>query len=402
VSPARSDAGRLLDAFARGTLLPPSADEPNTVELARAMAWLCGVDGLELSQNAHRIADAIGRYENYVFVLIDGLGMNLIQRQSPGSFLRAHVAMELRAVFPSSTAPALTSIATGCWPAEHAIPGWWTYLPDRGITATVLPFIEKYTKRNAREFGVTPESTFPMPVLESRMSRATYRVAPKTIAGSVYTRYSSSGADAYGYERLSDAVDAIDAYVSGATTPTYTYFYIPHVDAIEHTRGPSHAEVELALRQVSLRLEVLAQRLARRARIVATADHGVIEVPRQKQVHLRDNDPLLDLLERPPSCEPRCPAFHVREGARSAFEAMFRERWGGDWMLLTVDEAERLQLLGPNRLSEETRRRLGDYVAVSDAANESSALYHRLDTDTMIGFHGGLHPDEMRIPLIVA
>jgi hypothetical protein len=123
VSPARSDAGRLLDAFARGTLLPPSADEPNTVELARAMAWLCGVDGLELSQNAHRIADAIGRYENYVFVLIDGLGMNLIQRQSPGSFLRAHVAMELRAVFPSSTAPALTSIATGCWPAEHAIRG---------------------------------------------------------------------------------------------------------------------------------------------------------------------------------------------------------------------------------------------------------------------------------------
>src|SRR3990172_3184585 len=124
------DLERVLGWFESGALLHPSAEAPNTVDLSRALASLAGVGGLEMSPAALQLAELIGEAGHYVFVLVDGLGMNLIEEQPTGAFLRNHLALELRAVFPATTAAALTSLATGLWPAEHAVPAWWTYLPE--------------------------------------------------------------------------------------------------------------------------------------------------------------------------------------------------------------------------------------------------------------------------------
>ena len=136
-----SDVPRLLAAFEEGLLVRPDAEVANTVDLARAVGTLCGVEGLEPGTNGRRIAEIIGEHAHVVFVMVDGLGMNLVEREAPDEFFRSHTVMELRSVFPSSTAPALTSLATGLWPAEHAVPGWYTYLPAYGLTATILPFV---------------------------------------------------------------------------------------------------------------------------------------------------------------------------------------------------------------------------------------------------------------------
>ena len=139
-----SDAERLLGWFASGELLRPEAAVPNLVDLALALAHLCGAGGVTLTANAESMAAAIGESDHYVMVLLDGFGMHLVDRLHADDPLRAALAMELRTVFPSSTAPALTSIATGLWPAEHAVPGWWTHIPDAGLTATILPFAERF------------------------------------------------------------------------------------------------------------------------------------------------------------------------------------------------------------------------------------------------------------------
>ena len=142
-----SDIDRLLGWFGDGSLVRPDAALPGTVHLSRALASLAGASGIEIEPPVARIAAAIGEAEHYVLVLVDGLGMNLIDELPDSSFLRRHVAMELQSVFPSSTAPALTALFTGCWPSEHAVTGWWTYLPDAGITSTILPFIERFSER---------------------------------------------------------------------------------------------------------------------------------------------------------------------------------------------------------------------------------------------------------------
>lgn len=392
-----SDVPRLLEAFAHGSLVRPDAAIPNTVDLARALASLCGVQGPECGTSAQGIADVIGEHAHIVFVLIDGLGMNLVEREAPDEFFRAHTVMELRSVFPSSTAPALTSIATGLWPAEHAVPGWWTYLPTYGLTATILPFVERFSKKDATMYGVTPDVAFPGAALGPRMARAQLRVMPKRIDGSVYSRYSSGDAPSFGYASLRAGVEAACAFIARGTGPTLTYLYAPFVDTAEHEHGIDSKAVGRALRLVRSRVEMLAERLQGRARIVLTADHGQIDVPAGQQTQLRDDDPLLRLLRVPPSCEPRTPAFHVAPGKHAEFERMFRERFGEQFALLTIDEADELRLFGSGPMSDETRRRLGDYVGIALRPNTVS-----LPVETpMIGFHGGLMADEVRVPLVV-
>ena len=89
-----SDIDRLLRWFEEGALVRPAADAPNSVDLSLALASLAGAPDVALTRGAAAIAKAIGPAEHYIFVLVDGLGMNLLE-SAPESFIGSHVAMEL-------------------------------------------------------------------------------------------------------------------------------------------------------------------------------------------------------------------------------------------------------------------------------------------------------------------
>jgi hypothetical protein len=395
-----TDAGRLQALFDIGTLLHPLSETPGPVDLARALASRCGVDLLPRSPQADRVLAALPASDHYVFVIIDGLGMNVVESLSEDAFLRHHLRMELRTVYPSSTAPTLTSYATGTWPGTHAVPGWWTYLPDAGLTSTILPFILRSSEESLRG-RVDPRAAYPHDVLMPMMQRETRVVTTQAIANGVSSTYFSGGAQSIGYERLDDAVHSIVMRVGRDARPSYTYFYVPFVDAAEHAHGVRSPEVRRTLRHVQRSIERLAEQLEGRAIVVVTADHGLIDVPQESRQWIMRDDPLMRLLSVPPSCEPRCVAFHVREGELERFAEEFRERFGAEFALLSLDEADELRLFGPDGIAPETRRRLGDYIAVP--YGEATMVYEPdHDLRKMVGFHGGLTPDEMRTPLIIA
>jgi hypothetical protein len=393
-----SDVARLLAWFESGALVRPDPGLPNTVDLARAMASLCGAPGVALSASARSVADAIHSADHIVFVMADGLGMNLVERLPAGSFLRAHVAMELRAVFPSSTAPAITSLATGCWPAEHAVPAWFTYLPDRDVIATILPYIERFSKRPLADLGIDVRRALPLPSWLPEFKHQPLCYMPAFITNSVYSNYFSGGRPQVPYEHLSSAVDAIATRIEQAGSPTYAYLYVPFIDTAEHVHGPLAKQVRRVLSAVERDVARLTARLSGRARIIVTADHGLTHVEEHAAHEIHDGDPLLDFLRLPPSGEPRVPSFYAHDGSTGAFAEAFRRRFGGTHALLTIDEVDELRLLGPEPLAPETRRRLGDFMAISATAD---AIVYKPD-DAMLGYHGGLLPDEMRIPLILA
>ena len=73
----------LEDLFAAATLVRPSDQQPNLVHLMRALASLAGVRDLEGPQPVGQLMDLIGPAEHLVFVLLDGLGMNIVRRLPP-------------------------------------------------------------------------------------------------------------------------------------------------------------------------------------------------------------------------------------------------------------------------------------------------------------------------------
>ncbi len=401
--PRHDDAARVERAFASGTLLHPvDSVTPNIVDLAQAMASLAGARAIHpMPGHVAALRDLIGEAEHYVFVLIDGLGTHMIDQLPVESFLRSHVVQEIRTVYPSSTAPALTSLTTGCWPSEHAIPGWWTYLPDAALTATILPFSERFSDARAQHLGADPAYAFPRRSWMADIERGVAIVQPRKIAGSVYSRYFAGGHRQLGYDTLTQAAALIASRISAAAGPTYTYWYISLVDTISHKHGPNSPRTLAGARRVDRRIAEAAGAVGGRARIVVTADHGQIECAPSNHITWTRETPLARLLTIPPSAEPRAPAFHVAGDAHDHFAAMFREQHGERFALLTIDEAESLQLFGHTPMTDEMRRRLGHFVGV--ALGPWAVLYEPPPELAAIeGMHGGMAPDEMRIPLILA
>lgn len=390
--------------FAEGTLLRPDPAETNSVDLALALAALSGAP-VPRTDGADRIARRIGETDHLVFVLVDGLGLEVVESLPEESFLARHLAMPLRSVFPSATASALTSLATGLWPNRHGVPGWWTYLPDHDLTVTALPFVERWSGDSVAERGVAAADLFRAATLLPCYRRDAASFLPAPIADSAYSRYVRGPTRTEPYDTLAAGIDAILERVRSSPQPTYSYLYLSSVDALSHAFGPRSPEVrEHLLEIVDPQLGRLAQGLDGRARMVLSADHGLLEVPPEHKHLLLRDDPLVALLRAPPSGEPRAPLLHARPGEADRVRAMFEERFEHAFALLTADEAAELELFGPGPFTASARERVGDFVALSSGPDV--LLYRHGDepsgTEKLIGYHGGLLPPEVRIPLVVA
>ena len=399
-----SDLDRLREAFERGTRIRPDATEPNFIDLVRAVAALAGVDQLERSPNSRAMSDAIGEPEHIVFVLADGLGTHFIEDElGAGSWIARHLVQPIRSVYPSTTSAAITSLATGRWPGTHSIVGWWNYLPQLGEPAVILPFLRLSDGVPLQECSdLTAADVIGHPALVSQMTRDTAVVQPRAIINSAYSTYLGAGARRIAYDNLSEAVGAIATLVRDAPRPTYTYWYVPHVDHQAHEHGCTSSEVRAALLEVDASVAALAGRLqGASARIVLTADHGHLDA--SARIPLAGDDPLCDHLRAAPSGDMRLSFFHVRRGEHEAFEGEFRSRFGDHFVLITTEELDELRLLGPDPLSDETRRRVGDYAAVS---LDASVLRYTggFDGDNFMhqrSHHSGLSSREMTVPMVV-
>ena len=141
-----SDVPELLAAFESNALLRPRFDVPNIVDFSKAVFNWAAIPNLDIGENANRIGETFTDAQQLVIVIVDGLGMNFINKLEPTSFLRRHLRMELQTVFPSTTSSAFTSLATATWPNRHSIIGWDMYLDEVDAEA-IRMFVEEYQDR---------------------------------------------------------------------------------------------------------------------------------------------------------------------------------------------------------------------------------------------------------------
>src|SRR3954451_19604593 len=136
---------RIEACFEEGLLVRPSDGRMNLLHVVRAIATLTGAAGFRASPRVAEAMDFIGDAQHIVFVLIDGLGFDNVRNLPRDSFIQTHLRGQITAGCPSTTACALTSIATAEYPNQHGVTGWFTYLPEFELTATVLPFHERFS-----------------------------------------------------------------------------------------------------------------------------------------------------------------------------------------------------------------------------------------------------------------
>ena len=398
-----SDLERLLEKFERGVLLRPDPELPNIVDLARALGWLAGAACVEPTPGMVKLASLVGPNDHLIFVLADGLGLNLLDASPEPTFLSTHVVLELRSIFPSTTAAALTTFATGAWPNQHGVTGQWTHLSEIGGAAALLPFAARSGGRSLGQLGVTVDQAFPLTPLLSKMSRDVLALFPARLVNSVTSIYFSGSQPRVGYETLAQAADVILARLASAQAPTYTYLYTPWIDSETHFLGTRHAGVRAVLNELNRIVERLAAAIGSNTRIVLSADHGLLDASVTARQWIRPSDDVFGTLRYPPSGDDRVLYFHLRDGVEDRLRQKLKAQYGDRFFLLSVAEAEAQQLFGPGPISSRVRDRFGDFVLISSGVDvieyvPGSRIGRRVDLNA---YHSGLSPSEMRVPLVI-
>jgi len=181
--------------------------------------------------------------------------------------------------------------------------------------------------------------------------------------------------------------------------PVFIGAYWDGIDAIGHLYGPTKEELAAELRQLSFSLEEFLNRLSPRAAhdalLLITADHGQVEVQQEEIFSIMRHPRLYRSLLLPPTGDFRASYLHLRRGELEPIKR-YLKRYNERLIALDSEEALEAGLFGPSSLRDEWRPRIGDLVLLP---RERGFIFYPYDDFLLKGYHGGLAPGEMFVPL---
>ena len=336
--------------------------------------------------------------QNIVLVIIDGLGENYLARRGAGGELARRKRASITSVFPSTTASAITTSYTGRTPLEHGLTGWFTYFGAAGCVASPLQFRSRGENLPLQGRGFSPVSAFPAPSIFQSIPVRSIVVTAKQIVESDYNLRHCAGAERRAYETLQEFVVQVESAVKSGPERKFIYAYWPHYDVISHRHGSESREAAEQFEKFDRAFGSLISRLSgTQSRIIATADHGFIDVAPEESLELPAE---LAAMLRFPLCGERRVAYCY---VHSPAQFMDRARqWLGD----RADVRPSRELLregwfGPGTPHPRIDERVGDVALVMRGRYTVKDWTPGEPRHLHIGNHGGTSEDEMMIPLIV-
>lgn len=379
---------------------PPRYDGANLLNLAATIDVALGnASPYPLLADA-RLRERLLGARHIVLWLIDGLGVAPLLRLAPGGALARALRGELSSVFPSSTAPAVTTLATARAPVAHAAPEWFVWFDELGAIYRALPLDARSPVP-----GLPPVADaarlYPAPSLASRANRPACAVMPAHLAHSAYTRYAHR--DARIVPAADDAafLEAVLRAVDGSPEGSFVFAYEPRFDEAAHRCGVASEEAAAVVARLDALFERLAAELAARgALLVVTADHGFIDVPPARRLRLEDFPRVQRLLERPLCGGPRAPFCYVPAANDAAFVAAVREELGEHFVAVPSRLLVAAGWFGPGAPEPRLLSRIGTHVLLPRTDAYLVDCVPGEPSHPLIGMHGGSTPAEMRVPLI--
>ena len=142
-------------------------------------------------------------------------------------------------------------------------------------------------------------------------------------------------------------------------------------------------------------LALLADGLPPGAVMTVTGDHGMVDVPRDRQV-VAENES--DLMADVSLIAGEGRFRQLYSPRPDAVARRWADRFGGAAWVLTRDEAIEQGWFGP--VGSQTRARFGDVLVAMSGEDAVMTLTQPKEL-ALLGMHGSLTPAEMRVPLLV-
>ncbi|HEY9199460.1 MAG TPA: alkaline phosphatase family protein [Gammaproteobacteria bacterium] len=348
-------------------------------------------------------AAELRRARRIVLLLIDGLGHDFLLRQPVDCVLRRHLRGRLDSVFPTTTAAAVTAVATGVGPQQHAITGWFMWLRELGMVTSILPFRSRAGGLDLARAGLSVEALLGAPSLCAGLDTNAAVLSPQRIVESAFSRASTGPARRIGYQDIDDLFTRMTALITAPDGPQYIYAYWPEFDSLAHAKGVGGVEAQAHFELLDRACGEFLERIAGTDTcVLITADHGFIDTGPEHYVHLAEHPDLAACLRMPLCGEPRAAYCYVRPDRAAVFE-----RYAADVLEKYCDcvpGAELIEqgLFGLGAPHPELAARVGDYVLLMKDRYVLKDYVAGEKPFFFAGVHSGLSEAELRIPLVVA
>jgi hypothetical protein len=346
------------------------------------------------------LTEALGGARRVAVLLVDGLGADLIRAHAdlaPTLAALTGPAGDLSAPCPSTTPVSLATLGTGLPPGGHGILGFVTLVPgEKGATGE-----ERTLNHVAWRDDPAPDEWQARPTVFEQAAADGVEVAavgPYTFMGSGLTRAVYRGAGYPGSVGPGD-LNALVVESLAAAPRTLVYGYLAELDLTGHVRGVDSPSWRAQLALIDRAVEQLVDQLPDDAALVVTADHGMLDVPRDTRLDL-DRHPELDDGVRLLAGEPRARYLHTHEGAAGDVLARWREVVGDRAWVASRDEAIASGVFGS--VDDALAARIGDVVALARGSWAFPASEREPGPSRLIGYHGSITATELAIPLLVA
>lgn len=387
--------------YGRGTLnmVIPTIDA--ALSAWHGVAPVCSASFSEA--NAAGLIPGLEPARRAVMVMVDGLGSELIERYGGHApvirqAMKHESSRTLSTVFPTTTAAALTAMGTGLAPAEHGIVGYDAVAPDPAGGRRLVNQLGGWPE------DLDPGQWQPNPTCFERMEavRRVVTVSRDKFEHSALTRSSLRGGEFVGVSTPHARVAATLAELKHEDV--FVYLYWDDLDKAGHAYGVASEKWLHELEELDAAMGRLIAKLPADTLVVLTADHGMVDIPREGRIDYSQFPELIDGVELTAG-EPRAVQLHFEQhtpqAQRDAVVAAWKERFGADAWILTREEYVELGWFGAS-FRDGVLERAGDVVI---AAHGPIALYdgRRVSPHAfqMIGQHGSLTEAERRIPFAV-
>jgi hypothetical protein len=357
-----------------------------------------------------------GDIDKVILILMDAMALHRLQRwMGDGSapvwdrLARDGILAPLTSITPSTTSAALTSLWTGRSAAVHGIAGYEMWLKEYGVVANTIqhaPMSFKGDIGGLSRAGFEPDKFLNLPTLGTHLAGHGVRSYAFQHASIIKSGLSQMYFDEVKRRAFSSAADlwvnARELLESKPNERMYVYVYWPVVDTLSHYYGPDDERTVAEFASFSRSFEGLfLERLGPAARkntiLILTADHGCIATQPDPKFNLHNHPDLTRLLHIRPTGENRLVYLHVRPGQIKAVCDYVEHTWPYQFDIIESDCAVEVGLFGPGKPHAGLRDRLGDLILV---ARGDAYLWWAEKKNSLLGRHGGLHPDEMLVPFL--
>lgn len=375
-----------------GVTAPPPDPAGSLADvLPAALALLRG----ETEADPLRLLDRLGPRRQVVVLLVDGFGtapLRLAARTVPlfadAVAGRAGTVLALQAPFPSTTPTSLVTLGTGRLPGVHGILGFTVRVPGTDRVLTHIAWRGEPPSRSWQPVPRLLETAADGGVATAVVSDPAYAGSPLTEAAYGRARYRAAAPG-------SATAAAVAAELAAGTGLVLAYHAA--LDTAAHRHGLTSRQWRAEARGVARLIEQLVAGLPPDAALLVTADHGMLDIPRDARFDM-DADRRLSSGVRLVAGEPRVRYLHTVDGARDDVIATWREVLGAAADVRPREQLVEAGWFGP--VTSANIDRIGDVVVVCrEPVAVLAGAHEPPEVARLVGMHGAATDAERSIPL---